>query len=170
MGAAIELVEMREPTPEAVQDVARVMAECEAYYRAVQGHPADPSEVESFFKFEVPGIAPEDVRAYGIRVDGRTVGLASMVLGWKRPGQSMIGLLAVADRHRGRGYARAAFDALAAVARASPHGQSLRIGVVESNAQAFGFWHHLGFVETGERKCLADFVAEVVLLEKPLDG
>jgi ribosomal protein S18 acetylase RimI-like enzyme len=167
---AIELVPMREATPEARADVARVMRECEAYYRAVQGRPADDHEVDDFFRFEVPGVPPENARAFGVRVDGAVVGLASLLLGWKRPGQSMIGFLAISDRHRGHGYARAAYDALEAVARASPHGQSLRIGIVETNAQAFGFWHHLGFVETGERRQLDDFVADVILLEKALDA
>ena len=168
--AAVELVLFREPTPARRMEVARVMSECEDYYRSVQGRLAGPGEVESFFHAEVPGIPPEDVRSYGIHADGELVGLASMVLGWKRPGQSMIGLLAVSDRHRGKGYARTACVALEAIARASPHGTSMRIGIVETNVPAFAFWHHFGFVETGERKALEEFVADVILLEKALHG
>jgi len=82
----------------------------------------------------------------------------------------MIGFLAVSDRERGRGYARVACAALEAIARASPHGTSMRIGIVETNTPAFGFWHHLGFVETGERKTLEEFTGDVILLEKALDG
>lgn len=167
---AIELVQFREATPEREAEVARVMAECPDYYQAVQGRLAGPEEVRGFFHAEVPGIPPEDVRSYGIYSQGRLVGLASMVLGWKRPGQSMIGFLAVPERERGHGYARAACCALEAIARASPHGTSMRIGIVETNANAFGFWRHLGFVETGERKALEEFTADVILLEKPLHG
>ena len=161
---------MREATPAALHDVASVMADCEAYYQTVQGRPADYRDVRAFFQFAVPGLPPEDVRAYAILAGSRIVGLASLALGWKRPGQSMIGLLAIAEPHRNRGYARAACDGLEALARASPHGTSLRIGIVESNADAFAFWHHLGFRETGERRKLDEYVAEVVLLEKALGG
>ena len=170
MTGAVELVEFREATPAREAEVARVMAECPDYYQAVQGRPAGPEEVRDFFHAEVPGIAPRDVRSYGIYCQGRMVGLASMVLGWKRPGQSMIGFLAVSERERGHGHARAACEALEAIARSSPHGTSMRIGIVETNANAFGFWHHLGFVETGERKTLEEFTADVILLEKALDG
>lgn len=168
--SAIELVQFREATAGQRAEVARVMAECGDYYQAVQGRVAGPAEVEDFFHAEVPGIAPDDVRSYGVYADGRLVGLASLVLGWKRPGQSMIGFLAVSERERGRGHARSACAALEAIARASPHGTSMRIGIVETNANAFGFWHHLGFVETGERKKLEEFTGEVILLEKALDG
>jgi len=165
-----ELVHFREATPGREAEVARVMAECPDYYQAVQGRTAGPEEVHDFFHAEVPGIAPRDVRSYGIYSRGRMVGLASLVLGWKRAGQSMIGFLAVSERERGHGHARAACEALEAIARASPHGTSMRIGIVETNTAAFGFWHHLGFVETGERKTLAEFTGDVILLEKALDG
>lgn len=111
---------------------------------------------------------PEDVRAYGIYAQSRIVGLASIALGWKRPGQAMIGLLLVSERQRGRGYGRVAYDALEAIARASPHGRSLRIGIVEANVVAFGFWRHLGFREIGERHKLEEFTTDVVILEKAL--
>jgi len=166
----IDLVQFREGTPAREAEVARVMAECADYYQAVQGRQAGPEEVHDFFHAEVPGIAPQDVRSYGIYSGGRIVGLASLVLGWKRPGQSMIGFLAVSDRERGRGYARAACAELESIARSSPHGTSMRIGIVETNSAAFGFWHHLGFVETGERKTLEAFTGDVILLEKALDG
>ncbi len=170
MDGTVRLVEMREATPAAHADVARVMDECADYYRSVQGRAADPREVDDFFRFSVPGIPPEDVRAYGLYAPAGIVGLASIVLGWKRPGQSMIGLLAVSQRRRGKGYARAGYEALEALARDSPHGRSLRIGIVETNASAFGFWHRLGFRETGERRRLDEFIAEVVILEKELGG
>ncbi len=161
---------MREATPDALRAVATVMGECEAYYRAVHGRPACRSDIDAFFQFNVPGLPEEDVRAYTILADGSTVGIAGLALGWKRPGQSMLGLLAISERHRGRGYARAAYDRLEAIARASPHGTSLRIGVVETNEGAFSFWRHLGFRETGERKRLEEYVADVILLEKAIGG
>ncbi|APV51042.1 hypothetical protein BWI17_15930 [Betaproteobacteria bacterium GR16-43] len=170
MASPIELVPFTVRTDEAFAGVERVMRECGDYYQLVQGHAADRAEAEEFFHFDVPGVPPENARAYGIHAGGQLVGLASLLLGWKRPGQSMIGFLAIGAPHRGKGYARAAYDALEAVARASPHGTSLRIGIVETNDPAFAFWHRLGFVETGERRALDEYVADVILLEKTLDG
>ena len=135
-------------TDEAFAGVERVMRECGDYYQLVQGHAADRAEAEAFFHFDVPGVPPGNARAYGIFAGGQIIGLASLLLGWKRPGQSMIGFLAIA----------------------ASHGTSLRIGIVETNDPAFAFWHRLGFVETGERRALDEYVADVILLEKSLDG
>jgi GNAT superfamily N-acetyltransferase len=165
-----ELVRMREAAPQAVADVAAVMRDCEDYYLRVQGRPADEAEVANFFRFEVPGIPPEDGHAYVVRSGGVPVGLASLVLGWKRPGQSMVGLLAIAERHRGRGLGRAAYDSLEAIARGSRHGASMRIGIVATNTEAFPFWRRLGFRENGEVKRLDAYIADIVILEKDLDG
>ena len=170
MAACVERFELREATPAAREDVAAVMRECGDYYRLVQGRPAQAEDVDKFFSRDVPGIDPGNVRAYGIYSGPDIVGLAGLVLGWKRPGQSMIGLLLVSERHRKRGFARAACDALEAIARASGHGQSLRIGIVGTNAAAFGFWRRLGFRENGERYVLEEFLGDVVILEKDLDG
>lgn len=169
-GAAPELVRVREATPQARAGVAAVMRECEDYYRRVQGHPADEKEVDGFFRFEVPGVPPEDGHAYLVYANGAPVGIASLLLGWKRPGQSMVGLLEIAAPHRGQGLGRATYEALEAIARASPHGTSMRIGIVQTNADAFPFWRRLGFRENGEVKRLDDYVADIVILEKDLGG
>jgi ribosomal protein S18 acetylase RimI-like enzyme len=168
--APVRLIRFSGATAELKDSVANVLARCGDYYEAVHGRPANAEDVEGVFHAEVPGIPPEDIRSYGIYAGDELVGLGSIILGWKRPGQSMIGFLAVADQYRGKGYARAAAEALEAVARASAHGTSMRIGIIETNAPAFGFWRHLGFVETGERKTLEEFKGDVILLEKALDG
>jgi len=168
MGQGAELVEIPGPTPQWRADVARVMGQCADYYRAVHGKPSTEQDVDDFFHDGAPGLPPGSERRYAIRAGGAIVGLAHLALGWKRPGQSLIGLLLVAAESRGRGYARAAGEALEAVARATPHGTSLRIGIVETNAGAFGFWRRLGFTEIGERHRVEGFAGEVVILEKSL--
>jgi len=45
---------------------------------------------------------------------------------------------------------------------------AIRIGIIASNAPAFPFWHKMGFAETGERKRDLSFMADTVILEKPL--
>jgi GNAT superfamily N-acetyltransferase len=167
-GTPPELERVRQATPQALAEVAAIMRDCEDYYVRVQGHPADDAEAAGFFRFEVPGIPPEDCHAYVVRSGGAAVGLASLLLGWKRPGQSMVGLLEIGPRHRGQGLGRATYEALEAIARASPHGDSMRIGIVATNTEAFPFWRRLGFRENGEVKRLDEYLGDIVILEKDL--
>ena len=170
MSTAVRLERLTARTPAAEATVARRVEACRDYYQLVSGRPPNAADVDDIFAAEVPGIAREDIHAYLVVDGGVAVGYAGLLLGWKRPGQSMIGLLAVDPAHRGRGTGRAAVAALERVARASPHGQSLRIGVVEANAAGLRFWHALGFRETGERRDLEGYTAPIVLLEKALDA
>ena len=170
MTGLVRLERFAARTPRLEADLAIVMAECADYYRVVHGRDADARDLDEFLDVAVPGIPASDIHAYGLFDDDRLVGFAGLILGWKRPGQSMIGILAVSAAHRGRGIGRAAVAALERIARASPHGGSMRIGIVETNGPAFGFWHALGFLETGERRALEGYSGEVVLLEKALDG
>ena len=49
-----------------------------------------------------------------------------------------------------------------------PGMRSVRIGVVETNHQAFPFWHKMGFAENGERYQRDGFIADIIILEKQL--
>lgn len=166
--APVELVELREASPVLLGDVERVMRESPFYYRTCQGRTATNEDVRHFFAKVVPGLEPGNERSYGIYAGYEIVGLAHLALGWKRPGQSMVGLLLVSERHQNRGHARSAYAQLEAIARASSHGTSMRIGVCEANAPAFGFWRHLGFREIGERHVVAELTSDVLILEKDL--
>jgi diamine N-acetyltransferase len=57
--------------------------------------------------------------------------------------------LMVDARHQGRGYGRAALEAVVELARERGHG-SLRLSVVPENTQALEFYRRNGFAETGE--------------------
>lgn len=144
MSADVGLERLRERTPAVDASVAAVMAQCGDYCETVYGRRSNESDLQDFFHVAIPGIAPEDVHCYALRAGDEVIGIAGMLFGWKRPGQSMIGLLA------------------------SPHGDSMRIGIVETNTRAFAFWHALGYRETGERRAMQEFRGDVVLLEKAL--
>jgi len=150
--------------------VERLLEGCEDYYRRVHGRAPCAHDVDEVFGTPVAGLPAESVRAWIVERRGEAVGLAGLLSGWKRPGQSMIGLLAIDARQRRRGTGRSAVEALEAFARSTHDGRSMRIGIVETNAPAFDFWHALGYRETGERRELEDFTAPVVILEKDLDG
>lgn len=166
----MRLERVHERTPALEAEVMRVMQDCGDYYGLVHGRAAGADDLDEFFSADVPGIAPGDIRAYTIRDSDAVVGCAGLVLGWKRAGQSMIGLLLVGGPHRRQGTGREAATALEDVARASPHGRSMRIGIVETNVPAFGFWRALGYRETGELRSLDGVAAPIVILEKDLHG
>lgn len=166
--APIELVEFREASPVALREVAQVMRESSRYYRACHGRTANAEDARHFFTKVVPGLEPGNERSYGIYAGYGLVGLAHLAIGWKRPGQSMVGLLLVSERHQNRGHGRSAYAQLEAIARASAHGASMRIGVCEANVPAFGFWRHLGFRENGERYTIAELTSDVLILVKDL--
>ena len=164
----VSLQPLAERTPANERLVERLLAGCEDYYRLAYGRAPRASDVDEVFGTEVPGIAREDVHAWIVSANGAPAGFAGLVCGWKRPGQSMIGILALDARLRRQGTGRAAVAALEAFARGTPHGHSMRIGIVATNTPAFGFWHALGYRETGERRTLEDLAAPVVILEKDL--
>jgi GNAT superfamily N-acetyltransferase len=166
--APIALVEFRESSPTVLREVVEVMGESPFYYRTCYGRTANGDDAAHFFTKVVPGLAPGDERSFGIYAGYSLVGIAHLALGWKRPGQSMVGLLLVSERQQGRGHARSAYAQLEAIVRASPHGISMRIGVCEANAPAFGFWRHVGFRENGERFKVDDLTSDVLILEKEL--
>ena len=170
MSARVRLRPLEARTPEAVALVRRLVAGCDDYYRLVHGRAPGEEDVDDVFGAAVPGVGPGDIHSWIVEVEGEPAGYAGLLSGWKRPGQSMIGMLALDARHRRRGAGRAAVAALEDFARATPHGRSMRIGIVETNAAAFAFWRALGYRETGERRALEGFVAPIVLLEKALDA
>ena len=166
--ATVELVEFREASPALLREVEQVMRESPFYYRTCNGRTANAGDAQRFFTKVVPGLEPCNERSYGIYTGYRLVGLAHLAIGWKRPGQSMVGLLLVSERCQNRGHGGAAYAQLEGIVRASPHGASMRIGVCEANVPAFGFWRRLGFGENGERYTVEDLTSDVVILEKDL--
>ena len=170
MSAGVRLRPLEERTPADERLVERLLQGCEDYYRLVHGRAPRAGDIDDVFGVEVPGLPRAAIHAWIVEAGGEPVGFAGLLSGWKRAGQSMIGILAIGARHRRRGAGRAAVAALEAFARATPHGDSMRIGIVETNAPAFAFWHGLGYRETGERRVLEDFAAPILILEKGLHG
>ena len=167
---SVSLRPLAERTPAEERLVERLVAGCEDYYRLAYGRAPRASDVDEVFGAEIPGVAREDTHAWIVAANGEPAGFAGLVSGWKRPGQSMIGILALDARLRRQGTGRAAVAALEAFARGTPHGRSMRIGIVETNTPAFAFWHAVGYRENGERRSLDALAAPVVILEKDLHG
>ncbi|WP_169730227.1 GNAT family N-acetyltransferase [Chitinimonas koreensis] len=118
-----------------------------------------------------PGKSIGDQQIYGIHLDDpdqTLIGIVMVLRGWPYPEQASIGLLLLAESWQGKGLGRLAYLEVEALAQRWPRIETMRIGVVASNEPAFPFWRRLGFRETGERRRDAGFLADTVVLEKPL--
>jgi RimJ/RimL family protein N-acetyltransferase len=82
--------------------------------------------------------------------------------------KAVIGLMLLAEDWQRRGLGGAFAALLEQRIAAWPEVSRLRIGVVSSNAGALAFWRKQGYRETGEVKANPEFVADVIVLEKPL--
>jgi RimJ/RimL family protein N-acetyltransferase len=140
-----------------------------AYYRLVEG--CEPCPAEELAELLQPHPDPQRRRhIYAIRRDGKMIGLADVLQGWKTPAQSMIGLMLIHERHQGQGAGGQAYRLLEAVIAGWPGMRSVRIGVNIENHKALRFWTAQGFVPTGERTRLPHCISEIDLLEKTLSS
>ncbi len=156
-------------TPAEMAALQAVLEAAPRYYEAAQGGPPGPAEAQSTFTALPPGRSYDDKRVYGLYAGDAMVGVADVVRGWNAPDKAIIGLLLLAEPWQGRGLGRA-FAALVLEALGEwPEIATARVAVVASNSGALAFWRRLGFRETGEvRPATPPFVAEVVVLERPL--
>ncbi|GLR12643.1 hypothetical protein GCM10007907_14330 [Chitinimonas prasina] len=115
-----------------------------------------------------PGKSLGEQHALGVWVGEELVGMATVLRSWPYPDQAMIKLLLLSERWQGRGLGRRIFAELEQLVLRWPRISTLRISIIASNAPAFAFWRKLGFAETGERKREHGFLADAVVLEKPL--
>jgi GNAT superfamily N-acetyltransferase len=144
-----------------------------AYFIAVQGEPAQPTEAHE----EVHGGLPTDF-SYGEKLvigwqqpDGELAAMATVVTDLLAKHVWHIGLFIVASARHGKGDAQRLHGSLERWAR--EHGaQWLRLGVVQGNARAERFWASCGYVQVRLREGLAmgKLTNTVRVMVKPLAG
>ncbi len=168
---AVNLLRLRTLTGEPAE-MAALQAVLEAaprYFEAVCGGPPGPAEAQSTFSALPAGKRYDDKRVYGLYAGDAMIGVADVIRGWNAPDKAIIGLLLLAEGWQRRGIGRAFAALVEQAILAWPEIATLRIGVVASNPDALAFWRRLGYLETGEvRPATGPFVAEIVVLEKPL--
>jgi len=149
-------------------ELRRVLFGAPAFSLAVRGRLPLESDVDELLDDMPPDRSSDDKFAFAIEVDGRMVGCADVLRGWRHARQSMIGLLLFDEEVQGRGYGREAVRIIEDIARGWTGMESLRVGVNASNPGAHAFWQRMGFAENGERYMLPDFISEAIIMEKPL--
>lgn len=164
----LERIRGSDVAPRLRAELARVVFAAPGYCRLV--HDRDPidADVDDVLHSRPPGYAEDDKHVYLIRLSDRVVGCADVLRGWKHARQSMIGLLMFDESVQRSGLGTRAVQAIEAIVRGWEGMESLRVGVNASNPGAHAFWTRMGFIETGARVKLDDYVSEAIIMEKPL--
>lgn len=98
-----------------------------------------------------PGRQPDDKHVLGL-FDDELVGVLDLIRGYPDASLAFLGLLFIHGRRRGEGLARQLHEAGLDLARNWPEVTAIRIGVVQTNAEANLFWEGLGYRSTGAEK------------------
>lgn len=141
------------------------------YSWSVNGHAPGPDAARETFDFPIP-FPYERKRLLGwFDEDGEMVAMADIAEGLFAPGIWHVGLFIVATSLHGKGNARAIYEELEGW-MASQGACWLRLGVVEGNSRAEGFWQKMGYVETRKRHGveMGEKVNTLRVMAKPLRG
>jgi ribosomal protein S18 acetylase RimI-like enzyme len=137
------------------------------YYLAVTGKVAASNEAENEFTELPSGVDRADQFVFGIYIDDTLIGCAGGLRGFRTANKAMLGLLLIAEPYQGCGHGARAYVELEKIIMRWPNIDTVRLGVIETNTQAFPFWRKMGFVETGERKPKTPpYIADIIVMEK----
>jgi RimJ/RimL family protein N-acetyltransferase len=146
-----------------------VLEAAPAYFLSISGSPPGSAAAQSTFTALPPGKSYDDKFVWGLYSGEAMIGCADVIRGYPVRESAVIGLLLLAEDWQHRGLGRGFATLVERRIASWPEVARFRIGVVASNSGALAFWRSLGYRETGEVKPAgSDFVAEVIVLEKPL--
>lgn len=157
--------------PSDVSALQRLLERAPVYHERVTGSPAAADAAEELLRDLPPGGDPEDKFVYGVYTDGELVGCVDIARGYPGPDFAFVGLLLIDESLRGLGVGRAAYELVERVAL-TWHVSTLRLAVLETNADVVPFWEAMGFALTGERLPYVSGAVEshVLLMEKQIGG
>ncbi len=128
--------------------VRQLCDRCADYFNIVEGLPPSGEAVQDILESLPPGKGPEDKSVIGVfGRDGRLCALADLIDGYPETGTWMLGLLLIDPAERKAGLGRNIHKGLVQMA-AKAGMRKIRIGLVQENTNAVGFWTHLGYMET----------------------
>jgi RimJ/RimL family protein N-acetyltransferase len=138
------------------------------YYERVEGAAPGPAEAQHVYSALPDGFAQDGKHVFGVYRGGVMVGCIDLLVGYPDPATAMLGLLVVAASVDDQGVGSAALRLLDDWIRRNTECTRVRIGVVRTNDGVLGFWHRMGFLETGETRPYVHGLleSEVVVLGK----
>lgn len=142
-----------------------------AYYHAITGKVAASNEAENEFVELPPDFPRAEQFIFGFYLDDKLIGCAGMLRGFRSAKKVMLGLLLISEKYQGQGNGARAYAGLEKIMASWPGIDTARLGVVETNADAFAFWHKMGFAENGERReKYPPLIADIIVMEKTIQG
>ncbi|MGO4955685.1 GNAT family N-acetyltransferase [Luteococcus sp. Sow4_B9] len=134
--------------PEDRHQIGEVLLHDGGFSVRVNGRPSGAGDVDALLSSRPPGTSTEQLHPFGCWDADILLGLAIVLLDWPDPGTNWLGLLQVHEEHVRRGVGRRLHETLLTRCPAS----RWQLAVVDSNAQALGFWERLGYRRTGEQR------------------
>jgi len=155
---------------EEIAALQRVLEAAPDYFRRVTGHPAGSGEAQRTYRVVPADKDWKDKHVLGVFLEEEMVGCADVVRRYPEEHVAHVGLFLIAEPHQRRGLGTVAWRMTEDLVREWPECQTVRGGVVGTNASVLRFWEGLGFTPTGEVEPYeyGPVTSEVVIVEKPL--
>lgn len=144
-------MEARRIGPSQSMHVQRIMESNAEYSRRVEGSAPTRTAADDVLSALPPGVSNSQKANLGLWEGQELVAFADVIVGWPAESVAHIGLLMTDGARRGEGFGRMMHDAVVGVVGQWPGMRSLRLSVVDTNADlAAPFWAKLGYERTGE--------------------
>lgn len=144
-------LEVRRITQGQCAALQRMMESNLEYSRRVGGTELAPEAASEALSALPPGVLNSQKVDLGLWDGQELVAFADVILGWPAESVAHVGLLMTHGARQGGGLGRVMHDAVIDLVGRTPNIQSLRLSVVDTNADlAEPFWAKLGYEPTGE--------------------
>lgn len=131
--------------------VLRIMESNAEYSRRIEEAVPTPIAAAEVLSALPPGVPDAQKVDLGLWDGQELVAFADVIVGWPAESVAHIGLLMTDGARQGEGLGRVMHDAVIDLAALSPDIRSLRLLIVDTNADlAVPFWTKLGYEPTGE--------------------
>lgn len=131
--------------------VPRIMEPNAEYSRRVEGVVPTPTAASEVLSALPPGVPNSQKVDLGLWDGQELFAFADVIVGWPAESVAHVGLLMTEGVRQGKGLGRMMHDAVVDLAGRRSGSQSLRLSIVDTNADlAAPFWTKLGYEPTGE--------------------
>ncbi len=145
------LLEVRRITQGQCAALQRMMESNLEYSRRVGGTELAPEAASEALSALPPAVLNSQKVDLGLWDGQELVAFADVILGWPAESVAHVGLLTTHGARQGGGLGRVMHDAVIDLVGRTPNIQSLRLWIVDTNADlAEPFWAKLGYEPTGE--------------------
>jgi ribosomal protein S18 acetylase RimI-like enzyme len=143
-------MELRVITPDDVDALQELIESDPAYTERITGYPPGASDAQSLLMMRPEELA-EDAKVVLGAFDGpELVAVVDLLRGYPNEHTAFIGLLEVHAKHQGRGVGGTTYGMVQKYVEGGwPEVRTMRLAVVDTNAQVAGFWQRQGFEATG---------------------